>query len=71
MISGACLVLMILSSHSATLTDQPKAQANDLDILRRSLEEQQNQIDKLNERLRKTENLLKRAISAVSLHQIT
>ena len=63
-------MLIIQSSHSATLTDQPKAQANTLDILRRSLEEQQNQIDKLNERLRKTEDLLQRAISAVSLPQL-
>ena len=63
-------MLIIQSSHSATLPDQPKAQANTLDILRRSLEEQQNQIDKLNERLRKTEDLLQRAISAVSLPQL-
>ena len=65
--SAACLVLMSQPSYSATLTDQPNAQANALDILRRSHEEQQNQIDKLNERLRKTEDLLDRAISAVSL----
>ena len=65
--SVACLVLMSQPSYSATLTDQPIAQDNALDILRRSHEEQQNQIDKLNERLRKTEDLLFRAISAVSL----
>ena len=65
--SVACLVLMSQPSYSATLTDQPNAQANALDILRRSHEDQQNQIDKLNERLRKTEDLLDRAISAVSL----
>ena len=65
--SVACLVLMSQPSYGATLTDQPNAQANALDILRRSHAEQQNQIDKLNERLRKTEDLLDRAISAVSL----
>ena len=62
MISAACLIFLNQPSHSVILTDQTKHQSDDIEALRRSLEI-------LNKRQTETEDLLRRAIIAVSVWQ--
>ena len=58
MISAACLILMNQPSHSVILTDQPKHESDDIEVL---------SLEILNKRQTETEDLLRRALIAVSL----